>query len=62
MSSTCPSCHGNKSCPRCNGTGNAKKFVTHPDPKRVKESGDVSCPFCNGTGKCVECKGTGRLE
>ena len=58
---TCRQCKGSKRCTMCNGTGNMKSLVPHPDPKTVdKRTGSVKCQGCNGTGRCFQCNGTGR--
>lgn len=50
MATTCPTCHGNGKCPKCDGKTTEAGIL-----------GARECGFCDGKGYCPTCKGDGKL-
>jgi hypothetical protein len=49
MRSICGSCHGERKCAKCDGTG-TNTHLNETQPK---------CQDCSGSGVCRSCEGTG---
>jgi len=62
--SGCASGTGQKTCPRCNGSGQQQTVTRSFLGQMVRVT---SCPYCNGTGQiiekpCLDCAGNGRVR
>jgi hypothetical protein len=54
----CSSCHGDKKCSVCKGTGNIEFLKKQCE---ICEGTGV-CQACDGSGVCNNCKGTGKSK